>query len=127
MAIALLEKIIVLIEFFCRQAVQNTRNDLFKAISKTLNECEREAALLKCLAIPDDGIRVAVVSCLFVVPVRDFSYSEIEQITKIMGACNNIGAGQTELVLSTIYWILTKFVSGSTDNPGDENNIYDLF
>ena len=32
-----------------------------------------------------------------------------------MAECVNIGAGDTELVLSTIYWILTKFVQGDAE------------
>lgn len=43
-----------------------------------------------------------------------------------MGTCSNIGAGQTELVLSTIYWILTKFVLGDAENP-KENNVNKIF
>jgi hypothetical protein len=75
-----------------------------------LNRNRREDALLQCLNVPDDNVRLAVVECLFVVPLDEFDSSEIAQIVKIMNNCNNIGAGQTELVLSTIYWICTKFV-----------------
>ena len=82
--------------------------------------------MFNCLAIPDDDVKLAVVKCLFVVPVDDFSFPEIEQITKIMGTCSNIGAGQTELVLSTIYWILTKFVLGDAEEE-KENNVYKIF
>ena len=32
-----------------------------------------------------------------------------------MSTCKNIGAGNTELVLSTIYWICTKFVIGDPE------------
>lgn len=42
-----------------------------------------------------------------------------------MGTCVNIGAGQTELVLSTIYWILTKFVLGDPKESND--NVYKTF
>ena len=43
-----------------------------------------------------------------------------------MGTCVNIGAGQTEFLLSTIYWILTKFVQGDpNEDKGD--NVYKTF
>ena len=127
--INLLVRIIKLVEYFCRQALQNKENKLFKAISSRLNDLGREQGLFNCLAIPDDDLRLMVVRSLFVVPLDDFSADEIEQITKIMSNCNNIGAGKTELVLSTIYWILTKFVLGNPDAPceTDEGNIYKQF
>ena len=51
-----------------------------------------------------------MVSCLFVVPLDELEPNEIAKITKVMTNCNNIGAGKTELVLSTIYWICGKLV-----------------
>lgn len=60
-------------------------------------------------------MRLAVVRCLYVVPLDEFDQGEIEQITKIVSASNNIGAGQTELVLSTIYWICCKLASPDTE------------
>ena len=44
--------------------------------------------------------------------------AEIAHLTKVMSNCNNIGAGKTENVLSTIYWICTKFVCGDTSVDG---------
>lgn len=51
--------------------------------------------------------------------------SEIAHLTKIMSNCNNIGAGKTEHVLSTIYWICTKFVCGDTE--GEEGSSRRIF
>lgn len=50
--------------------------------------------------------------------------SEIAHLTKVMGNCNNIGAGKTEHVLSTIYWICTKFVCGDPDGPDESPAIF---
>ena len=69
MVIELLIRIINLIEYFCRQAVENTQNVLFQAIAESLNNNDRETALFNCLVIPHDPVRLAVVKCLFVVPV----------------------------------------------------------
>jgi hypothetical protein len=102
--------IIHLMRYFCLEADQNQANELFDDISQSLNDNHREDALFKCLIIPDDEVRLAVVECLFVVPLDEFDSEEIARITKIMSSCSNIGAGKTELVLSTIYWICTKLV-----------------
>jgi hypothetical protein len=61
--------IIKLIRYFCAEANENKDNNLFRAISDTLNEIDREAALFKCLTVPDDDVKLAVVQCLFVVPL----------------------------------------------------------
>lgn len=123
--IELLIRIINLIEYFCLQAAENQVNTLFNAIAQSLNNNNRETALFNCLAIPDDDVRLAVVKCLYVVPVDQFDSDEISQICKIIVSCVNIGAGKTELVLSTIYWILTKFVIG--DPNEDSENVYKTF
>jgi len=107
--------IIRLIRFFCLEAESNEQNKLFEAISSSLNDNNREAALFNCLNIPDDGVKLAVVECLFVVPLEEYDFQEVEHITKVMAGCNNIGAGKTELVLSTIFWICSKFVQSNPD------------
>ena len=71
---------------------------------------DREVALFNCLKIQNDKVRLAVVKCLFVIRLQQFDSPEIHEITKVMGSCNNIGAGETETILSTLYWICTKFV-----------------
>lgn len=118
MVSALYVSIIHLIEYICQQSVINSNtklkqgkppNKLFGKISSFLNEHRREDSLFNCLKVPDDNVQLAVVQCLFVVSLDDFDMEEIGKITKVMSDCTNIGAGQTELVLSTIYWICTKF------------------
>ena len=110
----------------CRQAATKTQsgevlNPIFAQIADVLDgECGREECLFDCLRIPDDEVRLAVVKCLFVVPITQFDTAELEKITQIMSKCKNISAGKTELVLSTIYWILAKFALGDPDEP-DEN------
>jgi len=81
--------------FFCLEAenYDENQNVLFDAVSSSLNNNNREAALFNCLAVPDDTVKLAVVSCLFVVPLDELESDEISQITAIMTQCNNIGAG----------------------------------
>ena len=95
--------IIKLIRFFCAEANDNKANDRFRAISDTLNDIERETALFKCLTVPDDDVKLAVVQCLFVVPLAQLDEKEIKTITGLLAKCNNIGAGRTELVISVIF------------------------
>lgn len=85
--------IIRLISFCCLQAEMNGANDLFDQISHELNELNRETALFNALHIEDDDVKLAVVRCLYVVPLDEFEEDEISQITKIMGSQNNLGAG----------------------------------
>lgn len=119
--IELLIRIINLMEYFCRVSQKlKSVNPLFDDVSDSLNDLEREAALFNCLAVPDDGVRLSVVKCLFVVPINDYETPEIEQVLSIMAKCQDISAGQTELVLSTIYWILTKFVLPKDEDEEDE-------
>jgi len=90
-------------KYFCLEANINLKNELFDEISYNLNNNNREQALFNCLIIPDDDVRLAVVECLFVVPLDEFEQDEINSITKVLSLCTNIGAGRTELVLSVIY------------------------
>lgn len=78
--------IINLMRFFCLEAenYEENHNVLFDAVSYSLNQNNREAALFNCLNIPDDNVKLAVVSCLFVVPLDELESDEITQITAIM-------------------------------------------
>lgn len=39
-------------------------------VCEKLDEASREAALFNCLRIPDDGVKLAVVQCLYYVPIE---------------------------------------------------------
>ena len=71
--------IINLMKFFCLEAenYEQNNNVLFDAVSQSLNQNGRETALFNCLAVPDDNIKLAVVSCLFVVPLDELESDEI--------------------------------------------------
>lgn len=75
--IELFIRIVNLIEFFCRQAVENDENHLFKNIAESLNNNSRETALFNCLSINNDEVKCAVVRCLFVVPEDQFDNEEL--------------------------------------------------
>ena len=75
------------------------------------------------MKVPDDKVRLAVVSCLFVIPLDEYEQEEIDSLTKTVTNCKNIAAGETELVLSTIYWVFAKFALGN----GEEIESCEMF
>ena len=82
---------------------------MIKLVTVKLNEAEREDALFKVLDVPRDEVRLEVVKCLFTVPLTEFDQNEISQLIELMQT-QNIGAGNTEIIFSFIFWILTKMV-----------------
>ena len=89
-------------------------------MSNALNDAGREEALFSILEVRNDDVRMAVVSALYVVDPGDFEPQNINDITKVLSSCKNIGAGKTEYVLSSIYWICTRFALYNYDDapPG---------
>lgn len=74
-----------------------------------LNEANREVALFNCLEIPNDDVRLAVVECLFNVPLNEIDSEEIDQILRLLPS-QNVGAGKAEFVLAKIFDLFTKMV-----------------
>lgn len=87
----------------------------------SLNESQRETALFNCLEIPNDEVKLAVVECLNHVPLSEFDVEEIATIIRLLGGYKNIGAGKTELVLSQIFWILTKLTNDKDPESSGKN------
>ena len=56
---------------------------------------------------------------MFNVPLNELDVEEIGKLLRIMEA-QNIGAGKTEIVLSTIFWILTKMLK-DTESDASRN------
>jgi hypothetical protein len=112
--------IINLITYFCLEAENyaDNKNKIFDGISSDLNDNGREASLFASLGMPNDDVKLAVVKCLFVVPLDELDIDEISKIVAIVSQCQNIGAGKTELVLSTVYWIFFKLAHGPIDEEG---------
>jgi hypothetical protein len=82
-----------------------------------LNESEREKALFLCLQVPNDTVRLEIVKCLLNVPLDEFDVDEIAEIVNIMKT-TNIGVGNTEIVLSYIFWIITNLVKDQETTSG---------
>jgi hypothetical protein len=46
-------------------------------LSEALNDMDREVALFNLITVTDDDLNIAVVSCLFVVPLDELSLDEL--------------------------------------------------
>lgn len=68
--------------------------------------------------MPNDEVKLAVVACLNNVPLAEFDTEEIGTIIRLLSSYKNIGAGQTELVLAKIFWILTKLTKAKEEDSG---------
>jgi hypothetical protein len=116
--------IIKLMSFFCRQLATRKLHDeqpqltqKYEGVCLALNENSREEALFNCLEVPNDDVRIEVVRCLFNVPLEELDVDEIAQIIKMLST-SNIGAGNTEIVLSYIFWILSKLLCDRESEAG---------
>ena len=107
--------IINLVRYCCLEEQTNDQNSLFDQLSAHMNNMGRETVLFNCLMIPDDLVKLAVVQCIFVVPLDEFESDEISQLAKIISSTSNIGKGKTELIVAVIFWIFCKLVIGDID------------
>ena len=57
---------------------QRKLKSLYQQVCSRLNEADREQALFKCLEIPNDDVRLAVVHCLYYVPIEEIDAEEID-------------------------------------------------
>ena len=101
--------IIRLITFFTEKAyIDTTGLNIWTQISKSLNLNRREAFLFNCLDIPSDEVKLIVVRCLLVIKTEEWDTEEIGHLVTLLGSYKNLGAGNTEEVLSSIFIILSK-------------------
>jgi hypothetical protein len=75
-----------------------------------LNHNDREDHLFNALLIQNKYVKVGVVNCLFAVPLDGFDDGEVVQLVEIITSCKNIVTESTEIIISTVFWILTKFL-----------------
>lgn len=86
--------------------------ELCDNVSASLNEYDREEGLFNVLEIPNDDVRLAVVNCLYYVPIDEIDSLEIGLILDLLELqSQNVGVGKTELVLAVIFNILSNLTS----------------
>ena len=72
--------IIKLFKFVCIEENKNLSDpdNKFRHVSGLLNRMSRDQALFSCLEVPNDEVKLAVVQCLFYVPLSQFDGEEIQ-------------------------------------------------
>lgn len=110
----LFESIINLLQHFSLHGFLGT-NERFDEISERLNELGRDGALFNAMKIQNDAVKLAVVDCIYVVPMDEFEEDEISGIVGLLETYDDIDEGDAESVLATIFHTLTKFVLDEYD------------
>lgn len=93
------------------------------AVCTRLNGADREEALFRVLVIPNDDVRLAVVHCLYYVPINEIDGGEIDKLLKMMSP-QNVGAGKTELVLAVVYNILSNLISDTSKKASETTTLF---
>lgn len=75
-----------------------------------MDEKEREQALFNCLRVPNDDVKIAVVSCLYYVPISQLTRHEFQEMIDILRKIQNVGVGRTEIVLSIMFQIMSNII-----------------
>ncbi|EAS05094.2 hypothetical protein TTHERM_01287970 (macronuclear) [Tetrahymena thermophila SB210] len=81
----------------------------YESVSSFLEQQGRENNLFKCLAIPNDDVRLVIVECLMTMPIEQWKSQQICVLFNIANGYKSLGAGKTEKVLSNIFMIASKF------------------
>ena len=113
--------IIRLITFFTEKSnIDKTGQNIWTQISKSLNQNRREAYLFNCLDVPSDEVKLKVVRCLLVIKNDEWDTDEVGHLVTMLGSYKNLGAGNTEEVLASIFIILSKLASDQHQKIGRE-------
>lgn len=86
----------------------------YDKVCDKMDGANREAALFNCLKIPSDDVKLAVVNCLYYVPVAQIDRTEYRELFSQMYKIENIGVGQIELVLSKIFMVFCKILGDTS-------------
>ena len=68
-------------------------------------------------------MKLAVVNCLYFVPIEQIDAEEMESLLKSLGP-QNVGTGKTELVLAVIFNILSNIISDNSQKASDTTNLF---
>lgn len=94
-------------------------------MSASLNDFDREEGLFNVLDIPNDDVRLAVVNCLYYVPIDEIDSLEITLILNLLDLqSQNVGVGKTELVLAVIFNILSNLVRDTQKKNAEVTSLF---
>ena len=107
----LLESVINLVSYYCEAAsAKPTPSSTALTVSQRMNEGNREKYLFDCILCPSDKVRLAVVDCLYHVPLSQLDEDETSKLVNMLNEQTNISAGETEVVIAKSFDLLTKMV-----------------
>ena len=112
----LIESVINLVSYYCEAAGQKpTPSPTALQVSQKMNEADREKYLFDCILCPSDKVRLAVVDCLYHVPLSQLDEDETSKLVNMLNEQTNISAGETEVVIAKSFDLLTKMVLNNVE------------
>ena len=82
----------------------------YRAYIQQLDQCGREKYLFNCLPIKNDQVKIAAIRCLNETPLDQFDTQELSKLLEIVRSSEDIAAGETEIVLSEAFNLLSRLV-----------------
>ena len=112
----LLESVINLVSYYCEAASAKPHPSATALqVSQRMNENDRETFLFDCILCPSDKVRLAVVDCLYHVPLSQLDEDETSKLVNMLNEQTNISAGETEVVIAKSFDLLTKMILNETE------------
>ena len=109
----LLVSVVDFIAYYCKAAV-TTDSPVAMRVSKQMNDNDREEHLFNCILCPSDKVKLAVVNCLYHVPLSQLDEDETSKLVNMLNEQTNISAGETEKVIAMSFDLLSKMVLDDT-------------
>jgi len=93
-------------------------NLVCNTVNEAMDASNREFVLLSLLDVPCDALRKAVMKCIRNVPFSQIQSEEIGQMVKFLGQATNLGAGETEEILSLLILELQEIMDDNETEAG---------
>ena len=76
------------------------------------------------MEINDDDVRLACVGCLYVVPMEELNPADLGKIVNLLKKATSVDEGKTELVLASLFQILSNFIFEAQNEESVELSLY---
>lgn len=111
------------VNFTSKSTIQQPSEDreiqkICDIVSKELDEQERDRKLFNCLEIDNDDLRLAIVDILNSLPISQYNNVDVQALWSKVDNQQNVRTGKIELILGTIYIILSKIVADQSTELG---------
>jgi hypothetical protein len=95
--------------------IQGPVSSIAQVTNKFLTENKLHEYLGNCLKVKSDKLRKIAVKCIYYYDHTHIKTEVIDQIIHIISNYNSVTQGETEIILSTIYIILTNILASSSN------------